>query len=154
MARWIKAAVKGRRWRELAARLGWMGIVALLIYGVQHLPVSMEWKIAIGEGIGIFGGVELILDVIRGLRMEREIEELRRKAYAEERENEELRRRNAESGSHHPGNPRTGKRGTPPPRRRTGVHRQHPQATKRQRRLAANPAGITAARPARRAAFR
>ena len=96
MARWIKAAVKGRRWRELVARLGWMTIVGLLIYGVQHLPVSMEWKIAIGEGIGIFGGVELILDVIRGHRMEREIEELRRKAYAEERENEELRRRNAE----------------------------------------------------------
>ena len=93
MARWIKAAVKGRRWRELTARLSWMGIVALLIYGVQHLPVSMEWKIAIGEGIGIFGGVELILDVIRGLRMEREIEELRRKAYAEEQENEELRRK-------------------------------------------------------------
>ena len=64
MARWLKAAVKGRRWRELAARLGWMTIVGLLIYGVQHLPVSMEWKIAIGEGIGIFGGVELILDVI------------------------------------------------------------------------------------------
>ena len=96
MARWLKAAVKGRRWRELAARLGWMGIVGLLIYGVQHLPVSMEWKIAIGEGIGIFGGVELILDVIRGLRMEREIEELRRKAYAEEQENEKLRRRNTE----------------------------------------------------------
>ena len=96
MARWLKAAVKGRRWRELAARLSWMGIVGLLIYGVQHLPVSMEWKIAIGEGIGIFGGVELILDVIRGLRMEREIEELRRKAYAEEQENEKLRRRNAE----------------------------------------------------------
>ena len=93
MARWIKAAVKGRRWRELAARLSWMGIVALLIYGVQYLPVSMEWKIAIGEGIGIFGGVELILDVIRGLRLERENEELRRKAFAEERENEELRRR-------------------------------------------------------------
>ena len=70
--------------------------IGLLIYGVQYLPVSMEWKIAIGEGIGIFGGVELILDVIRGHRMEREIEELRRKAYAEERENEELRRRNAE----------------------------------------------------------
>lgn len=96
MARWLKAAVKGRRWRELAARLGWMTIVGLLIYGVQHLPVSMEWKIAIGEGIGIFGGVELILDVIRGHRMEREIEELRRKAYAEEQENEKLRRRNAE----------------------------------------------------------
>ena len=96
MARWIKAAVKGRRWRELTARLGWMTIVGLLIYGVQHLPVSMEWKIAIGEGIGIFGGVELILDVIRGHRMEREIEELRRKAYAEEQENEKLRRRNAE----------------------------------------------------------
>ena len=96
MARWLKAAVKGRRWRELVARLGWMTIVGLLIYGVQHLPVSMEWKIAIGEGIGIFGGVELILDVIRGLRMEREIEELRRKAYAEEQENEKLRRRNAE----------------------------------------------------------
>ena len=96
MARWIKAAVKGRRWRELAARLSWMGIVALLIYGVQYLPVSMEWKIAIGEGIGIFGGVELILDVIRGLRMERENEELRRKAFAEERENEELRRRVAD----------------------------------------------------------
>ena len=96
MARWLKAVVKGRRWRELAARLGWMTIVGLLIYGVQHLPVSMEWKIAIGEGIGIFGGVELILDVIRGHRMEREIEELRRKAYAEEQENEKLRRRNAE----------------------------------------------------------
>ncbi len=96
MARWIKAAVKGRRWRELAARLSWMGIVALLIYGVQYLPVSMEWKIAIGEGIGIFGGVELILDVIRGLRLERENEELRRKAFAEERENEELRRRVAD----------------------------------------------------------
>ena len=96
MARWLKAAVKGRRWRELAARLGWMGIVGLLIYGVQHLPVSMEWKIAIGEGIGIFGGVELILDVIRGLRMEREIEELRGERDSERRENEELRRRNAE----------------------------------------------------------
>ena len=96
MARWIKAAVKGRQWRELVARLGWMGIVGLLIYGVQHLPVSMEWKIAIGEGIGIFGGVELILDVIRGLRMEREIEELRGERDSERRENEELRRRNAE----------------------------------------------------------
>lgn len=110
MARWIKAAVKGRRWRELAARLSWMGIVALLIYGVQYLPVSMEWKIAIGEGIGIFGGVELILDVIRGLRLERENEELRlerdaakqanaearREADAERREKEELRRRVAD----------------------------------------------------------
>ena len=38
----------------------------------------------------------MILDVIRGHRMEREIEELRRKAYAEEQENEKLRRRNAE----------------------------------------------------------
>jgi len=93
MARWIKAAVKGRRWREVTARLGWMTIVGLLIYGVQHLPVSMEWKIAIGEGIGIFGGVELILDVIRGLRMEREIEELRGERDAERREKEELRRR-------------------------------------------------------------
>ena len=92
MARWLKAAVKGRRWRELAARLSWMGIVGLLIYGVQHLPVSMEWKIAIGEGIGIFGGVELILDVIRGLRMEREIEELRLERNAARQENEETRR--------------------------------------------------------------
>ena len=73
-----------------------MTIVGLLIYGVQHLPVSMEWKIAIGEGIGIFGGVELILDVIRGLRMEREIEELRGERDAERQENQELRRRNAE----------------------------------------------------------
>ena len=96
MGRWIKAVVKGRRWRELAARLSWMGIVALLIYGVQYLPVSMEWKIAIGEGIGIFGGVELILDVIRGLRMEREIEKLRGERDAERQENQELRRRNAE----------------------------------------------------------
>ena len=104
MARWIKAVVKGRRWRELAAHLGWMIAIGLLIYGVQYLPVSAEWKIAIGEGIGIFGGVELILDVIRGLRLERENEELRRRnaeleaivRAAKEREDEELRRRVAE----------------------------------------------------------
>jgi len=80
MGNWIKEIVRGERWDGLFVRLYWMALVIAAIYGVQNSPLSDDWRTAIGEGIGIFGGVELILDKINDLRHRRAIAESQAKA--------------------------------------------------------------------------
>ena len=80
MGNWIKEIVRGERWDGLFVRLCWMAVVIAAIYGVQNSPLSEDWRTAIGEGIGIFGGVELILDKINDLRHRRAIAESQAKA--------------------------------------------------------------------------
>ena len=83
MGNWIKEIVRGERWDGLFVRLCWMAVVIGAIYGVQNSPLSEDWRTAIGEGIGIFGGVELILDKINDLRHRRTIAESQAKAERE-----------------------------------------------------------------------
>lgn len=83
MGNWIKEIVRGERWDGLFVRLYWMALVIAAIYGVQNSPLSDDWRTAIGEGIGIFGGVELILDKINDLRHRRTIAESQAKAERE-----------------------------------------------------------------------
>lgn len=80
MGNWIKEIVRGERWDGLFVRLCWMALVIAAIYGVQNSPLGEDWRTAIGEGIGIFGGVELILDKINDLRHRRTIAESQAKA--------------------------------------------------------------------------
>ena len=80
MGNWIKEIVRGERWDGLFVRLCWMAVVIGAIYGVQNSPLSEDWRTAIGEGIGIFGGVELILDKINDIRHRRAIAESQAKA--------------------------------------------------------------------------
>ena len=80
MGNWIKEIVRGERWDGLFVRLCWMTLVIAAIYGVQNSPLSEDWRTAIGEGIGIFGGVELILDKINDIRNRRAIAESQAKA--------------------------------------------------------------------------
>ena len=80
MGNWIKEIVRGERWDGLFVRLCWMAVVIGAIYGVQNSPLSEDWRTAIGEGIGIFGGVELILDKINDIRHRRTIAESQAKA--------------------------------------------------------------------------
>ena len=80
MGNWIKEIVRGERWDGLFVRLCWMAVVIAAIYGVQNSPLGEDWRTAIGEGIGIFGGVELILDKINDLRHRRTIAESQAKA--------------------------------------------------------------------------
>ena len=75
MGNWIKEIVRGEKWDGLFVRLCWMTLVIAAIYGVQNSPLSDDWRTAIGEGIGIFGGVELILDKINDIRHRRAIAE-------------------------------------------------------------------------------
>lgn len=83
MGNWLKEIVRGERWDGLFVRLYWMALVIAAIYGVQNSPLSEDWRTAIGEGIGIFGGVELILDKINDLRHRRTIAESQAKAERE-----------------------------------------------------------------------
>ena len=83
MGNWIKEIVRGERWDGLFVRLCWMTLVIAAIYGVQNSPLGEDWRTAIGEGIGIFGGVELILDKINDLRHRRTIAESQAKAERE-----------------------------------------------------------------------
>lgn len=83
MGNWLKEIVRGERWDGLFVRLCWMALVIAAIYGVQNSPLSDDWRTAIGEGIGIFGGVELILDKINDLRHRRTIAESQAKAERE-----------------------------------------------------------------------
>ena len=83
MGNWIKEIVRGERWDGLFVRLCWMALVIAAIYGVQNSPLSDDWRTAIGEGIGIFGGVELILDKINDIRHRRAIAESQAKAERE-----------------------------------------------------------------------
>ena len=80
MGNWLKEIVRGERWDGLFVRLCWMAVVIAAIYGVQNSPLGEDWRTAIGEGIGIFGGVELILDKINDLRHRRTIAESQAKA--------------------------------------------------------------------------
>ena len=80
MGNWIKEIVRGERWDGLFVRLCWMTLVIAAIYGVQNSPLGEDWRTAIGEGIGIFGGVELILDKINDIRHRRAIAESQAKA--------------------------------------------------------------------------
>ena len=83
MGNWLKEIVRGERWDGLFVRLCWMALVIAAIYGVQNSPLGEDWRTAIGEGIGIFGGVELILDKINDLRHRRTIAESQAKAERE-----------------------------------------------------------------------
>ncbi len=83
MGNWLKEIVRGERWDGLFVRLCWMAVVIAAIYGVQNSPLGEDWRTAIGEGIGIFGGVELILDKINDLRHRRTIAESQAKAERE-----------------------------------------------------------------------
>ena len=83
MGNWLKEIVRGERWDGLFVRLCWMALVIAAIYGVQNSPLSDDWRTAIGEGIGIFGGVELILDKINDIRNRRAIAESQAKAERE-----------------------------------------------------------------------
>lgn len=88
------------RFGELAIRLGWMALVVLLIYAIQHAPLNSAWQTAISEGIAIFGGVELILDKLNDIRRSRENDQLRKEAKQAAAEAQskidELNRRNDE----------------------------------------------------------
>ena len=96
MGNWLKEIVRGERWDGLFVRLCWMALVIAAIYGVQNSPLSDDWRTAIGEGIGIFGGVELILDKINDLRHRRTIAESQAKAErAEARADQEAARANS-----------------------------------------------------------
>ena len=89
---------------ELPIRLGWMAMVILLIYAIQHAPISSAWQTAISEGIAIFGGVELILDKIGDIRRARKMDELQQEndkkqqeSDKKQQENDELRQENAKN---------------------------------------------------------
>ena len=65
---------------ELPIRLGWMALVVILIYAIQHSPLSPAWQTAISEGVAIFGGVELILEKLNDIRRNRAAAQLRKEA--------------------------------------------------------------------------